>query len=34
MGDTLGLCQNGRQVVIVARRHTLYLASIHIFLIL
>ena len=34
MGDALGLCQDGCQVVIVARRHTLYLAGIHIFLVL
>ena len=34
MGDALGLCQNSRQVVIVARSHPLYLTGIHIFLIL
>ena len=34
VGHTLGLCEYRRQVVIVARLHTLNLAGIHIFLIL
>ena len=34
VGDALGLCEYRRQVVIVARLHTFYLACIHIFLIL